>query len=228
MREIRGPLLALFAGVAILLMIACVNVASLLIARAASRARETSLRLALGASRGRLLRQSLVEGLILTLLGAAAGVLAGYVGLRVLLALAPESLAASGRRGSMCRCFAFTLAIVRRLGPAVLAGAADRAVARTRRDTPRCSRAARSDRHADALPDARALVVVQIALSVVLLVGAGLLVRAFVEVQRVDPGFRTDRHLTFRVALPDSRYGSARRSRARRGSCGGGSRRFPA
>ena len=68
-REIRGPLLALFVGVAILLLIACVNVASLLIARAASRTRETALRLALGASRGRLLRQSLVEGLLLTLLG---------------------------------------------------------------------------------------------------------------------------------------------------------------
>ena len=74
-RDIRGPLLALFGGVAILLMIACVNVASLLIARAASRTKETALRLALGASRGRLLRQSLVEGSLLTLLGATAGVL---------------------------------------------------------------------------------------------------------------------------------------------------------
>ena len=104
-REIRGPLLALFAGVAILLMIACVNVASLLIARAASRARETSLRLALGASRGRLLRQSLVEGLILTLLGAAAGLIVGYAGLRVLLALrARIAGAARARRGSISPC----------------------------------------------------------------------------------------------------------------------------
>ena len=109
-REIRGPLLALFAGVGILLMIACVNVASLLVARAASRARETALRLALGASRGRLLRQSLVEGLVLTLLGAAAGVLAGYVGLRVLLALAPESLSRIGASRIDLTVFAFTLA----------------------------------------------------------------------------------------------------------------------
>ena len=77
-REIRGQLLALFAGVGILLMIACVNVASLLIARAASRARENALRLALGASRGRLLRQSLLEGFLLTLLGVTAGLLAGH------------------------------------------------------------------------------------------------------------------------------------------------------
>jgi predicted permease len=91
-RDIRGPLLALFGGVAILLMIACVNVASLLIARAASRTKETALRLALGASRGRLLRQSLVEGSLLTLLGATAGVFVGYVGLQLLLAITPESL----------------------------------------------------------------------------------------------------------------------------------------
>jgi ABC-type antimicrobial peptide transport system permease subunit len=73
-------------------MIACVNVASLLIARAASRTKETALRLALGASRGRLLRQSLVEGSLLTLLGATAGVFVGYVGLQLLLAITPESL----------------------------------------------------------------------------------------------------------------------------------------
>jgi putative ABC transport system permease protein len=91
-REIRGPLLALFAGVAMLLAIACVNVASLLAARAAARARETALRLALGASRMRLLGQSVVEGLQLTMLGVAAGVVVGYWSLRLLLAMLPPSL----------------------------------------------------------------------------------------------------------------------------------------
>ncbi len=206
-RDIRGPLLALFVGVGILLMIACVNVASLLVARAASRARETALRLALGASRGRLFRQSLVEGLVLTLLGAAAGVLAGYVGLKVLLALAPESLSRMGASQIDVPVFAFTLAIsvvwglLFSLAPA--------------------TELFRTGAHASLQPRGRSiampvryrtratLVVVQIALSVVLLIGAGLLVRAFLEVQRVDTGFRTDRHLTFRVALPESRYGSA-------------------
>ena len=91
-REIRGPLVALFVGVGILLVIACVNVASLLVARAAARARETALRLALGASRGRLLRHSLAEAFLLTTLGAVAGLLVGAIGVRALVALAPESL----------------------------------------------------------------------------------------------------------------------------------------
>ena len=76
-RDIRGPLLALFASVAVLLVIACVNVSSLLIARAAGRRKETALRLALGASRGRLVRQGLVEGLLLSAMGGATGILAG-------------------------------------------------------------------------------------------------------------------------------------------------------
>ena len=205
-RDIRGPLLALFAGVGILLLIACVNVASLLVARAASRARETALRLALGASRGRLLRQSLVEGLVLTLLGAAAGVLAGYVGLRALLALAPDSLGRIGASRIDMTVFAFTLAISVVWGVLFsLAPAAE--LFRTGAHLslqPRLRSAMMPVRYRTRAT----LVVVQIALSVVLLVGAGLLVRAFFEVQRVDIGFRSDRHLTFRVAFPDSRYGS--------------------
>ena len=98
-------------GRGILLTIACVNVASVLVARAASRARETALRLALGASRARLLRQSLVEGLLLTSLGAAAGAFAGCLGLRALVALAPESLSRIGASRMDATVFAFTLAI---------------------------------------------------------------------------------------------------------------------
>src|SRR5688572_14649628 len=89
-REIRGPLLAVFGAVAILLLIACVNVASLLIARAAARTKETAMRVALGAGNARLLRQHLVEGLLLTALGAAAGLLVARWGLDTLLALAPQ------------------------------------------------------------------------------------------------------------------------------------------
>jgi predicted permease len=206
-RDIRGPLLALFVGVGILLLIACVNVASLLVARAASRARETALRLALGASRGRLLRQSLVEGLVLTLLGAAAGVLAGYAGLKALLALAPESLSRTGASQIDLTVLVFTLAISVVWGLLFsLAPATE--LFRTGANAslqPRGRSIAAPVRYRTRAT----LVVVQIALSVVLLIGAGLLVRAFVEVQRVDTGFRTDRHLTFRVALPESRYGSA-------------------
>ena len=199
-REIRGPLLALFGGVAILLTIACVNVASLLIARAASRTKETSLRLALGASRGRLLRQSLVEGLLLTALGAAGGIFVGYVGLRVLLALTPASLSRLEASRVDPVVLAFTLGIsvvwgvLLSLSPLVelLKAYAGRSLQRHSRTTAAPAR----------YRTRAALVIGQIAMSVVLLVGAGLLVRAFVEVIRVDPGFRTERQLTFRTLVP--------------------------
>ena len=206
-REIRGPLLVLFVGVAILLMIACVNVASLLIARAAARSRETALRLALGASRMRLMRQSLVEGLVLTLAGAAAGALVGYVALRALLGLAPESLSRIQASRMDLTVLGFTLAISVMWG-LLFSLAPTTGLLPLSRGLPH----PRSlDRHTSGgMYRTRAtLVVVQIALSVVLLISAGLLARTFVEVQRVDTGFRTDRHLTFRVALSGSRYGTA-------------------
>jgi putative ABC transport system permease protein len=205
-REVRGPLLSLFAGVGLLLAIACVNVASLLVARAASRARETALRLALGASRGRLLRQWLVEGLLLALLGALSGLLAGHLGLRALLALRPESLGRIGSASIDTTVLAYTLGtsvvwgLLFSLAPLgeLLRAAGGRAL------QPHWRTSTTSVRYRTRAT----LAVVQIALSVVLLVGAGLLVRAFVEVQRVDPGFRSGRHLTFRLAVPEARYGT--------------------
>ena len=172
---------AVRAASRILLTIACVNVASLLIARAAARARETALRLALGRQPLRLLRQSLVEGLMLTLLGAAAGTVVGFAGLRVLIALAPESLARIGAARIDGTVLAFTLGISLAWGLLFSLAPGDRVVPSRRSQ----SAAANCER-------ARPLVVVQIALSLVLLIGAGLLARAFVELQRVDPGFRAD------------------------------------
>ena len=207
LRQIREPLLALFAGVGVLLMIACVNVGSLFIARAASRTKETALQLALGASRGRVLRQSATEAFVLALLGAAAGMFVGYAGLRLLLVLAPESLSrmAASRFDVTVFAYALTISLVwsvlLSLAPMVeifkanvgaanaLGGAHGRAATTRVRYRMRAT-----------------LSVIQIALSIVLLVGAGLLARAFVEVQHIDLGFRTERYLTFRVALPDSRY----------------------
>jgi predicted permease len=206
-REIRGPLLALFVGVALLLMIACVNVGSLLIARAASRAKEIAVRLAVGASRRRLLRQSLVEGLLLAGLGAASGVLAGYAGLRALLALAPESLSRIDASRIDLTVFVYTLVISLLWG--VLFSLAPMAEVLKNSRRPQTVLASTSGRSAATPVRYRTratLVVVQIALSVVLLVDAGLLVRAFVEVQQIDTGFQADRRFTFRVALPDNRY----------------------
>jgi putative ABC transport system permease protein len=200
-REIRGPLLALFGGVGILLTIACVNVAGLLVARAAARRRETALRLALGASRSRLVRQSLVEGLLLTAAGAACGVFAGYAGLRLLLAFTPASLSRLEASRVDLTVLLFTLAVSAVWGLLFsLAPLAE--LFRTdpgRALTPYTRVTAAAVRYRT-----RAiLVTMQVALSLVLLVGAGLLTRAFVQVLRVDPGFATDRHLTFRVLIPD-------------------------
>ena len=207
-REIRAPLLALFTGVAILLMIACVNVAGLLIARAASRARETALRLALGASRGRLVRQSLIEGLLLTLLGAAAGLLVGHAGLRALLAAVPETLSRLETSRIDGTVLAFTL------GVSIVWGIVFSLAPTTelfKSDPGRVlSSGARRSASAPVRYRVRAtLVVVQIALSLVLLVGAGLLMRTFAEIRRVDPGFRSDQQLTFRVAVPPNRYATS-------------------
>jgi predicted permease len=206
-REIRAPLLALFAGVSILLMIACVNVASLLVARASSRSRETRLRLALGASGPRLVRQATVEGLLLTSLGAAAGVFVGWVGLQILFALAPSSVARLDTPpvDATVVVFTFTISLVWGLLFS-LAPAAELLRLRASPTTLLTNAGSRSVLTPLSHRMRATLVVVQIALSVVLLVGAGLLVRAFVEVQQVDPGFRSDRHFTFRVALQGSHY----------------------
>src|SRR6185503_3461095 len=201
----RPALLTLFGGVAILLLIACVNVASLLIARAASRTRETAVRMSLGAGYGRLVRQCLVEGLLLAALGAAAGVLAGRWGLQFLLALRPASLERLGTARIDPAVLAFTVAIASiwgvlfSLAPAAEVFRASLAEALQhdgRRTTGGIHHRTRS-----------VLVVLQIALSVVLLVGAALMTRSFIELQRVDPGFRSDNMLTFRISLP-GRYGT--------------------
>jgi predicted permease len=198
-REIRGPLLAMFGAVAILLVIACVNVASLLIARAAARTKETAMRVALGAGNARLLRQHLVEGLLLTALGAAAGLLVARWGLDALLALAPAPLSRLSRAQINAPVVAVSLAIVFAWG--VLLSMAPlsemwrvRLVNAIRLDAARAgSGAGRRLRSA--------LIGGQIAMSVVLVIGALLLVRTFLNVQSVDPGFNVEGVQSFRIAV---------------------------
>jgi putative ABC transport system permease protein len=203
-RDVKPALLALFAGVGMLLAMACLNIASLLIARAASRSSETALRLALGAGRGRLARQCLTEGALLALLAVGVGLLAGRLALRGLIALRPESLSRIDLARVDGSVIAFTLGIalmwglLLSLAPLAELFRANLAVA--------LNRPGRSN---DAPLRARgraALVVLQVALTVVLLVGSGLLVRTFARVQQVDPGFQSDSALTFRVSLPFQRY----------------------
>ncbi len=203
-RDVRPALLALFAGVGILLAMACLNIAGLLIARAVSRSSETVLRLALGASRGRLVRQSIAEGALLTVLGVVAGLPAGRLVLRALVALRPEALSRIDMARFDWGVVAFTAGtalvwgFLLAMAPLAEVFRADLAVALNRRGRSMAAPLRARGR--------AALVVAQVALTVVLLVGAGLLVRTFVRLQQVSPGFDAAGTLTFRVAVPFQRY----------------------
>ncbi|HEV3483884.1 MAG TPA: FtsX-like permease family protein, partial [Vicinamibacterales bacterium] len=198
LRDVRPALLALFAGVGILLMIACVNVASLLVTRAAARRPEIAMRLALGATRGRLVRQCVVDGLVLATLGGLLGLLAARAGLAALLALRPASLGrldAAQIDGSVVL---FTAAIV--LGWGMLFSLAP--LGEMFRTNVAASLQPRGTHGVSSPVGYRtraALVVLQVALSVVLLVSTALLLRAFVNLQRADIGFRANGVLSFKL-----------------------------
>ena len=206
-RVIKPVLLALFGGVAILLLIACVNVASLLLARAAARTRETAVRASLGASRARLLRQCLVEGITLGGIGAAAGVATGWAALRLLLAFRPDPLSRldaahiDGRVLALTIATSFVWGVLCSLAPMLQLLRTD-PIAALQQDARRAGGSIQYRVRST-------LVAAQIALSFVLLVGAALMLRSFFALQHVDPGFDAARVLTFRLALPGQRYGTA-------------------
>lgn len=209
----RKPLLLLLGAVAFVLLIACVNVSNLLLARATGRRREVAIRGALGAGRGRLVRQMLTETLVLSLCGGAAGTLLAIWGAEMLVALGADSLPRSAEAGIDGRVLFYTLAIS--LATAVLSGLwpALRATAPTGRDALRAS-AGTSGQGPRAATARQAMLVAEIALTLVLLVGAALLLRSMALVLRVDPGFRPGGVLTARVDLPESRYPSRPRMAA--------------
>jgi len=201
----RRPLWIIFGTVTFVLLIACSNVANLLLLRAESRMRETAVRLALGSSRGRLVQYVLAESIVLSLVGGALGVLLAYIGTRALVAIAPASIPRLGEIGVRGSALAFTAGVSIFAGllfgllPALRAGS--RRTFGALRNGGRGSTIGR-DRHR-----ARAVLVVgQVALALVLLVGSGLMVRSFQRLRAVDPGFRPDGVLTFRVAPPPSKY----------------------
>jgi predicted permease len=198
-RETRPILLALFAGVAMVTLIACANVANLLLARATRREREISLRAALGATRGRIARQLLTESLLLAGLGGLVGIGVGWVGVRLLLGLRPASLARIQSAGLSVNVLAFTFVLTALVG--ILAGLAP-SVASARRNLLRGFQ----DRAAAGGPGRsraqKALVLAEVALGFVLLVGSGLMLRTFVGLLHADPGFDTAGALTFQVGAP--------------------------
>jgi predicted permease len=187
------------------LLIACVNVANLLLMRATGRQREVAIRTAIGAGRGDLVRQMIVEGLVLSSAGAIAGLALGVAAVQGLIALAGPRLpgAPSAALNVPMAVFAVALALVTGvvfgLVPAAAAWRADLDL--VLRDDGTRGTAGRGTGVTRA-----ALVVTEVALAVMLLVGAGLLLKSYARVQQVDPGFSADNVLTAQLALPASRY----------------------
>ncbi len=208
--QARPMLLVLLGAAGLILLIACVNVAGVMFARAAERRSEIAVRIALGAGSGHLLRQMLVEGALVALLGGAAGLALAVWALPQLLGMAPAGLPRLYAIGMDGRVLSFALAAT--AATALFAGLAPAFHAR-RFDVASTLRADSGGALRRAARSRRAFVVAQAALAVVLLVGAGLLLRTFVELRRVDPGFRPEGVLTASLSLPSARY-PARQDRA--------------
>jgi putative ABC transport system permease protein len=202
----RPALLVLVVAVALVLLVACANVANLILARGATRGREVAIRGALGATNGRLARQFLVENLVLTAIAALAGIGLAYLGLRSLLALAPPDVPRLSTVTIDARVLLATLgvslavALVFGMTPFLQSLRVDVLAALKNEGGTRASASREGIRLRSAL------VVVEVSLAVVLVVGAGLLIRTFWNLQRVDPGFRAAGVLKAEYQLPATRY----------------------
>jgi putative ABC transport system permease protein len=201
----RPALLILLGAVSLVLLIACANVANLLLARAAGRSREMAIRRALGASRRRIVSQLLVESIILAALGGALGVLVAVWGLEGLLSFLPPGVPRANEIGIDVWVLAFALVasivsgIIFGLAPALHSSKID--LSRSLKEGERSASESRSRRHVRS-----ALVISEFALAMVLLVGAGLLIRSFIRLTEVNPGFDARNVLTMNVLLPPARY----------------------
>ncbi len=211
--DLRLPILIMFAAVGLVLLIACANVANLLLAQATTRRKEIAIRIALGARRWTIVRQLLVESLLLAGAGGLLGVLGAFWGVEALAKLLPESLSKLQSVSIDARVFLFTLgvsvltAVVFGGVPALLAARAK--PGETLSDVARDAAGGTSGRHVR-----RVLVVSEVALAVVLLVGAGLLIRSFQILRQVNTGFTTENLLTMKMVLPMPKYAKPEARRA--------------
>jgi len=203
--QIRPAMLTLTAAVGFVLLIACVNLANLLLSRSSARRQEIGIRSSLGAGRGRLVRQLLTESLLLATIGAALGLALAWVGTRLLVNLDPNILPRAKEIALDARVLGFTAAIAVLTG--ILFGLAP-AIHMAKTDL---YSALREGSRGNALGFRRnrlrsVLVVGEVALALVLLSGAGLLMRSFYRLQSTDPGFDPHGMLTFRTNLPSAKY----------------------
>jgi putative ABC transport system permease protein len=209
----RRSLLVLLGAVALVLLIACGNVVNLLLARGTGRQRELSIRAAMGATRARLARQLVFESCLIAVLAAGIGVSLSFVAVRLLVALGPasvpriEELSIDGTVLAFALGVALTTMIAFGLAPAIQAARHDPQDA-LRADS-RGSTSGTGSRRIRA-----ALTIAEVALSVALLIGAGLLIRSFARLQQVSPGFQTSGLMTARIGLPNMAYPGGPRKRA--------------
>jgi putative ABC transport system permease protein len=212
--EARPALLMLMAAVGAVLAIACANVANLLLVRAAGRRKEIALRVALGAGRGRVVRQLLTESLLLAAGGGAAGLLLAWWGVGALLRLAPDVLPRAEGISLDGRALGFTFALTLLTGVAFGVVPAQQTSKADRNDAMKGGGTGAGAGGGGGRWLRSGLVVTEVALSLVLLVGAGLLLRSFGQLMRVEPGFEARDVLTLRLRLPDARYPDAGRRAA--------------
>ena len=208
-RNVRTSLMVLAGAVSLVLLIACANVANLLLARATGRRREIAIRAAIGGSRGRIIRQLLTESVVLSLAGGGLGLLFGWIGIRALLSVNTAGLPRIGEHGMLVgldwRVLGFTLGVSVATGiifgliPALQSSKTD-LTATLKESSGRSGTGFRQNKMR------AVLVVTEVALAVVLLVGSALLIRTAVALAHVDPGFDAQNVLTMRMALTGTQY----------------------
>jgi putative ABC transport system permease protein len=203
--DVRRALLVMFGAVAFVLLIACANVANLLLARSAARQKEMAIRAAVGAGRLRLVRQLLTETLLLSVAGGAAGLLAAKWGVKLLVAMSPDGIARIEESGLDGRVFGFTCAVAVLTGliagvfPALQASKADV------NETLKAQSAARSGQ-GGMRRALSALMIAELAMALVLLVGAGLMIKSFIRLMDVPKGFNPDGLLTLLLRPGHDKY----------------------